>query len=730
MMNRYFSFLLTAFSVLPLSAAETHFYPVLGADALFSLYNSGLDTFEMRPFSADFDGDGDFDILAGNHGETGINFWRNTGTPTAPVFTEQFVPALATVTSTGGCGLCMADFDSDGDGDLIVISNSEDSPYAFQRNTGTAAAPVFVEETGPGTPLHGVSGLARLNPAPGDIDGDGDLDLVAADGNQRNLVLLRNTGTPAAPVFVQQTFAPLAGITVTWAPAPALADTDDDGDLDLFTGYSDNSDIQHLRFYRNTGTPAAPVFTLDHTPLPYRALESVLTPAVADFNADGFPDLLCGAEDQGFVELRGGPPLAPRYTEVSGASHPVNTAATRYCHCTADLDGDGDSDLVCGTGSAAAATLTFLRNTGSNSAPSWNAWGGAAPAPAIGNIYDVELANVDGGSPADLLIRVHNGVAYVLRYYRNTGTAGTPAFTERTGANNPFSAITGDNSPALADLDNDGDPDLVAGKRYYENTGSLTTPVFTLRTGAQSPLPDLTWITVGMVPELADADGDGDFDLAAVSGIIGGRFLFYCENTGSPASPVFTLRTGADSLFATLDGANRYADIHIANWNNDAVSDLMLTITGAPAPAGLRFLSGLRTGPPTYEEWIVASFGVSPGAPETHPAADPDGDGVMNLVEFAVNTPPLAVSEIPFTHTRTPAGLLQIALTVRNNDPVLSALSARGEGSASLSAFSGNIAPVVTDPAPGDGYSLWTFTDVPPPGANPRRFLRAVFQVN
>jgi hypothetical protein len=67
---------------------------------------------------------------------------------------------------------------------------------------------------------------------------------------------------------------------------------------------------------------------------------------------------------------------------------------------------------------------------------------------------------------------------------------------------------------------------------------------------------------------------------------------------------------------------------------------------------------------------------------------------------------------------------------VRNNDPVLAALSARGEGSASLGSFSGNFPPAVTDPTLGDGYALWTFTDQPPPGANPRRFLRAVFQVN
>ena len=57
-------------------------------------------------------------------------------------------------------------------------------------------------------------------------------------------------------------------------------------------------------------------------------------------------------------------------------------------------------------------------------------------------------------------------------------------------------------------------------------------------------------------------------------------------------------------------------------------------------------------------------------------------------------------------------------------------LLASGEGSSDQSAFSGSFPPVVTDPVPGDGSALWTFTDQPPPGANPRRFMRVVFEVN
>ena len=105
--------------------------------------------------------------------------------------------------------------------------------------------------------------------------------------------------------------------------------------------------------------------------------------------------------------------------------------------------------------------------------------------------------------------------------------------------------------------------------------------------------------------------------------------------------------------------------------------------------------------------------------PETLPQADPDGDDHPNLVEFAVNTSPLTASAIPITHARTPGGLLQLIISVRNDDPALSALSAVGQGGSTLTGLGGNFAPAVTDPVPGDGYSLWTFTDQPPAGAFP-----------
>ena len=80
-----------------------------------------------------------------------------------------------------------------------------------------------------------------------------------------------------------------------------------------------------------------------------------------------------------------------------------------------------------------------------------------------------------------------------LRYYKNTGTAIAPVFSLQNGAANPFNGVDigSKSAPSFADLDSDGDLDAIVGNRrhpaHFEKTGSATTPAFTERTGAANP---------------------------------------------------------------------------------------------------------------------------------------------------------------------------------------------------------------------------------------------------
>jgi hypothetical protein len=141
------------------------------------------------------------------------------------------------------------------------------------------------------------------------------------------------------------------------------------------------------------------------------------------------------------------------------------------------------------------------------------------------------LADLDADGDLDLLAGEESGA---FRYFRNTGTATAPAYLELTGTANPANGLSVSSNfsqPALGDLDGDGDLDLVAGEEpsgsftSYENTGSATAPAFVLRSGSDNPLDGLG-VGSGSGPVFADLNADAAPDL--VSGDLGGNFhTFY-----------------------------------------------------------------------------------------------------------------------------------------------------------------------------------------------------------
>jgi len=115
-----------------------------------------------------------------------------------------------------------------------VISGSGTGGVLFHfLNTGTAVAPAFTGTLGMNLP--GLGGLSR--PALGDLDGDGDLDVLAGSV-AGTLRYFEHTGTAVATAFVERSGAgnPLDGVDIGSNSAPALIDVEGDGDLDVVAG--------------------------------------------------------------------------------------------------------------------------------------------------------------------------------------------------------------------------------------------------------------------------------------------------------------------------------------------------------------------------------------------------------------------------------------------------------------------------------------------------------------
>ncbi len=289
------------------------------ARAYFAVAGYALDAIEMRyhaaPAFADLDGDGDLDLALGD-GDSGVmdyttivRYFENTGSRTAAEFTERTAVAgadsnpLYRVITHGHAAPAFADLDGDGDLDLAVGDTSDDAPYSpinYYENVGSARLPEFTRRDNEANPFHHIDMVGEAAPAFADLDGDGDLDL-AAGNTYGTLHYFENTGNAGSPVFERREgiASPFNGIGARWSgwseSSPEFADVDGDGDIDLVVGISWGI----IRYYENTGNAATPVFT-ERTatsvanPFHGITLGYSATPALADLDGDGVLELVAG----------------------------------------------------------------------------------------------------------------------------------------------------------------------------------------------------------------------------------------------------------------------------------------------------------------------------------------------------------------------------------------------------------------------------------------------------
>jgi hypothetical protein len=423
--------------------------------------------------AVDVDGDGDRDLVTAG---TPNRLFRNNGNA---AFVED-TAALPLPPLAGMVGQCVeaADFDGDGDLDLWFGTNLGDFRVQNDGVTGLSLAPAGGQPASSGDCV----GAFAF-----DMDGDGDADLLRQLRGKDTLY--RNDNGVLVDVSSQ-----LPGAHPETSRSLA-ADVDQDGDLDLVQFAELDGQVPlRPRVFWNDGVGRFVDVTAQPLPLTNGAL------AHGDIDGDGDVDAVfapangttlrvCRNDGSGWFD-------GDSVVALGGAG---NVRAVTL----ADLDGDGDLDL------AAAGSGQDWRWTN-------DGFGGfqQQPMPAFaGPMRDVVAVDVDGDGDLDL---VTAGAGQYGLFENQGGT-----FVDATAVSMPpaFASETR-SGVASGDIDGDGDQDLVFGCQFpsfgviYGNDGS---GVFTDQTASRF-VPNLFYGTLDQ-PRLADLDGDGDLDL-----VFGGSF--------------------------------------------------------------------------------------------------------------------------------------------------------------------------------------------------------------
>ena len=349
------------------------------------------------PNFADFDGDGDLDLLCGEFLD-GFTYFENTGTRTKPMYAEgrRLKDAKGTALTMDLQMIVPIAFDWDKDGDLDLIVGDEDGRVAFVENTGKLDAtrtPVFAQPVYFQQQADTLKCGALATPVSVDWDGDGDLDILS--GNTAGYIeFFENLSGPrvaepkwTAPKRLEvdgKPFRVMAGPNGSiQGPAEAkwgyttfsVADWDGDGLPDVVL----NSILGDVVWLKNAGTRKQPKLS---TPQPIevewtkdspqpelqwgwrkpqgKALLTQwrTTPVVFDFNRDGLPDLAM-LDTEGYLAFFERAKrdnnlvlLPPRRAFVFENGLPLRANANaagksgRRKLCVTDWDGDGKFDFL------------------------------------------------------------------------------------------------------------------------------------------------------------------------------------------------------------------------------------------------------------------------------------------------------------------------------------------------------------------------------------------------
>jgi hypothetical protein len=220
----------------------------------------------------DIDGDGRQDVLVANYYSNTLSVFKNISSPG----TILLAPRVDYLVNGYPTGIASQDLDGDRMPEMIISLNGPQEASVF-KNTSIPGSIAFALKTGYGV------GSWPTNVSPGDIDGDGKIDLSVSNINSASLSVLRNTTSGSAI-----TFAPKIDLTTGSGPNDVTAgDLDGDGKPELIAPnrYSGLT----VSVFKNISTAGNIIV---QTKVDYSVPVSPLSSTIGDIDGDGVPDMI------------------------------------------------------------------------------------------------------------------------------------------------------------------------------------------------------------------------------------------------------------------------------------------------------------------------------------------------------------------------------------------------------------------------------------------------------
>lgn len=478
----------------------------------------------------DVDGDGAIDVLSGSERTQPVLF-RNGGAGTFVHDTSGRIPAMTPSLQT----MLVTDLDRDGRQDLLIGCKVLDwAPEPTGRTLVLLNRGGRLEEKP--QPLKEPWGgmlpapIMRTNTIiPLDSDRDGDIDLIFSNDFQSQNRYFRNDGNG---VFVDDTAAKLP-LDQDNSVGMAAGDVDGDGLPDLvISNYNGQA-----RLYRGRVDGG---FT-DATPgrMPRATLTSYLATLV-DIDRDADLDILLGTDSTVHIYVNDGQGF---FVEQSSR---WNGGGGFQQILAADFDGDGDIDVA----TCQSYDVSIHRNV-AGAFSSRTSILGCCPAPAIYNI-----AAFDAGSDGDQDLLIFNTPAFqsfptVVRY----DNQGNGSFVRGT----PLPSVAYVTGVASADLDGDGTLDFAISSAPETFVRPAGYSAVHYRGGLGNVEIIEPSIDGGRTVSTADLDGDGDMDVIVGNKpwqLRGGQSRIYANLTRHVSVPEFS-RVGGTLRVLTHAAAHR-----------------------------------------------------------------------------------------------------------------------------------------------------------------------------